>query len=133
MSTEEPEEQSNEDGTPPWLAVFQGKLPLESETAYYLLFSVLDVLFTYILLTRREDGGMRFYESNPVARFVINHWGVRGIVVFKFALVALVCFIAQLIATRRQNVAKYLMWFATAAVGSVVLYSAYLLMLSMVG
>ncbi len=134
MSNADPDQSDRgDDARSPWVAVFRGRLPLETETSWYLLLSVLDVLFTYILLTRRGEGGMRFYESNPVARMVLGLYGVKGIIVFKFVLVAVVCFIAQLVATRRPRTAKYLMWFAMAAVGGVVAYSAYLLSLAFLG
>ncbi len=49
-----------------------------------------------------EMGLGNFYESNPVARYFLNHWGVKGLIYFKMAVVAFVCVIAQIVATRRE-------------------------------
>lgn len=115
----------------PW-SIFRGKLPLESETTWYVLLSVLDVVLTYLLLRQsaNPEARVRLYESNPVARWVLNHYGMRGMIGFKFVLVAAVAVIAQVVATRRPEWARYLLYFACVAVGAVVVYSAYLLALA---
>ena len=108
---------------------FRGHLPLEHETALYLLASVLDVAMTMVLLYRGAGGGggAVFVESNPVARFFLDRWGPRGMVYFKFTMVAFVCVIVQVIATRRPETARVLLRLATAVVVAVVIYSVLLL------
>lgn len=97
---------------------FRGQLPFEHETALFLLVSVFDVLMTYFML---RSG--RFYEANPIARFFINHWGPRGMVYFKFAVVAFICVLTQIIATRKPILAERVLQFATVIVSCVVVYS----------
>lgn len=116
------------DGTSPATLlqlVFRRGLPLERETAFFILASALDVWMTYLLLTHTQ---VLFVESNPVARYFLESWGMRGMVYFKFALVAFVAVICQWIATRRPHMARGLLWGATAVVSSVVLYSLVLLL-----
>ena len=66
------------------------------------------------------------FESNPIARFFINSWGPKGMVYFKFVMVAAVFVIVQIIAHRRVETAKKVLNFAIIAVGAVVTYSAVL-------
>lgn len=97
---------------------FLRSLPLEHETALYLLVSAFDVFMTYLLL--RTD---RAVEANPIARFFLHRWGIRGMIYFKFALVAFVCVLTQIIATRKESTARRVLWLATAVVSFVVVYS----------
>lgn len=99
-------------------SILRGHLPFEHETALFLMVSVFDVLMTYLML---RSG--RFYEANPVARFFINHWGPRGMVYFKFVVVAFVCILTQIIATRKPVLAERVLQFATVIVSCVVVYS----------
>lgn len=103
--------------------VFQRKLPLETETSIFILVNVLDFAMTWWMLMHREMGLGNFYESNPVARYFLNHWGVKGLIYFKMAVVAFVCVIAQIVATRREASARFLLLVGTAVVGAVVIYS----------
>ena len=96
-------------------------LPLETETTVYVLVSALDVFLTYLLLRRPH-----FVEANVVARYFIDHWGMKGMVYFKFVMVAVVVVLAQVIATQRENTARRLLLFATVVVGAVVVYSVVL-------
>lgn len=105
--------------------VFRRSLPLETETTRYILVSALDVFMTYILLSR--DG---FAESNPVARFFLYGWGPRGMVYFKFGVVAFVCVLTQVIARVRLETARWLLNLATVVTAGVVIYSLTLLVRS---
>lgn len=104
-------------------AVFQRKLPLETETSIFILVNVLDFAMTWWMLMHREMGQGNFYESNPVARYFLNHWGVPGLLYFKMAVVAFVCVIAQIVATRREASARFLLYVGTIVVSAVVIYS----------
>jgi len=66
-------------------------------------------------------------ESNPVARYFISGWGTTGLVWFKIAMVTLIVLAAQAIASRRPAVAQLVLNGAILFVGSVVVYSAFLL------
>lgn len=100
-------------------------LPLEHETAVYVLLSALDVFMTYLLLRSNmgRENGLVIYESNPVARFFLHSWGMRGMIYFKFAMVAFVCVVTQVIAARRLETARRVLKIATVVVAGVVIYS----------
>lgn len=104
------------------LSIWVRKLPLETETCFFILVNALDVAMTYVLLNHSPE----FQESNQIANYFLGRWGFRGMIYFKFALVAFVTVIAQVIAMTRPRTAKWLLIVGTAIVGSVVIYSAYL-------
>lgn len=97
----------------------------QQEMTRFVMASTLDVFMTYILL--RQPGG-QFVESNPIARYFIYGWGVKGMVGFKLAMTALVCIIAQIVHHRRPLVAKWLLNGATLVVAAVVIYSLTLML-----
>ena len=98
------------------------QLPLETETCFFILASALDVLMTYLLLSH----GPEFQESNQIAAFFLARFGFKGMVYFKFALVAFVTVIAQVIAKSRPSTARWLLIVGTAATAAVVIYSVML-------
>ena len=106
-----------------------GELPLETETCRFVLISLLDLFMTFLLLYFSNRGMMRnvVVESNPVARYFISGWGTLGLVWFKIVMVTLIVLATQVVATRRPAVAQLVLNGATLFVGSVVAYSALLL------
>ena len=79
---------------------------------------------TYIMLRFREGGSpIGFVESNPIARFFLDHWGVKGLVYFKFVMVAIVVVIAQIVVRKKPETALLLLNAATIVVAGVVVYS----------
>ena len=102
---------------------FRQKLPLETETTIFILVNVLDFAMTWWMLMHREMGLGDFYESNPVARYFLDHWGVKGLLLFKMAVVAFVCVIAQIVATKREASGRFLLVVGTIVVSAVVIYS----------
>jgi hypothetical protein len=113
-----------------WYMLFRLSLPLQRESALFLLVSVLDVMMTFLMLSDvpEPDGRAMFYESNPVARWFFERWALSGIVIFKFTMVAVVEVIAQIIALRQLQLGRRLLEFGTLVVALVVLYSMYLLL-----
>ena len=101
--------------------LFYHQLPLQSETNYFILVNVLDIVFTNILLR------MHAIEANPIANYVLIHFGFPGMITFKLLLVAGVCLITQLIAVQHIRRARQTLYFGTAIVGVAVVYSAFLL------
>ncbi len=101
--------------------LFRHQLPLQSETSYFILANVLDIVFTNILLR------MHAIEANPIANYILIHWGFPGMIAFKLFLVACVCLITQLIAVHHLPRARQTLYFGTVIVGAVVIYSAVLL------
>lgn len=115
----------NKRSEPMTLRSVLGTATLQQETVLYILVSTMDLFMTYILLS--QDGSV-FIESNPIARYFILGWGMKGMVYFKFGTVAFVCVLAQIISRRRPRVARWLLLGATALVAVVVAYSLRLLL-----
>ena len=97
-------------------------LPLESETAWYILLNLGDIVATWALL-RRNSG---FIESNPVARWFFHGWGIMGMVYFKLSMVTLVVTIAQVVARKNELLARLLLIFGCVVTGFVFFYSYWL-------
>lgn len=95
------------------------------EITLFVLVSVLDIVMT----NRLFRTGL-FQESNPVARFFHDHWGIDGLVYFKMAMVAFVVVLTQVIARKRPATARWILHLATAVVSVVVVYSLLLLLRS---
>lgn len=104
-------------------SIWKGDLPLERETCWFILVNALDVFMTFILLNLEG-----FRESNVIANYVLGRWGIRGMVYFKFAIVAFITVVAQIVAARRHvAVGRGLLNFGTFVTGCVVAYSCFLL------
>lgn len=106
-----------------WNSARQGKLLLETETCWFVLASALDLIVTYILLSHPV---VRFVESNPVALFFLNHWGIKGLLGFKLAVVTFVVVLCQIIAHHNKRLARRVLFAGTAIVAGVVVYSVLL-------
>lgn len=105
------------------------ELPFETETCLFVLVSLLDLFMTFLLLFFSSRGMMRnvVVESNPIAQYFISGWGTLGLVWFKIATVTVIVLVVQIIGTRRPTVAQIVLNLATLFVGSVVVYSGFLL------
>ncbi|WP_437194541.1 DUF5658 family protein [Planctomicrobium sp. SH527] len=94
------------------------QLPLETETTIFILVSILDFFVTYWLLM---SGGFR--ESNPLANWFLEGWGVtKGMLLYKLALVTIVCLISQIVYPYRPRTARLLLIGGTVAAGYVVIH-----------
>ncbi len=100
--------------------LWKKNLPLQSETCFFILLSVLDIVWTNILM---RQGAM---EANPIAAYFFYRWNFSGLIGFKMALVAVICVIAQVIARRNLAAARGVMCAGITIVGAVVVYSAWL-------
>lgn len=103
-------------------SILFGKFFFEAETMVYVLLSIADLIFTNYLL-KQNVPGLQFVESNPVAKFFLDHWGPKGMIYFKFFMVALVCIITQIIARYRPFTARLVLLFAILMMLYVVIYS----------
>ena len=66
-------------------------------------------------------------EGNPVARWILQSFGTAGMAIFKLAVTAVVCVIAEVVGRQRPIVGRNLLRFGTLVVGGVVVYSFLLL------
>lgn len=99
--------------------LLHNQLPLESETCLFIFVNILDYFMTYVLLYLHIA-----HESNPIARWFLEGWGLfRGLLYYKLALVLLVVVIAQVVATRKLQTARWLLLGSSIAIGAVVIYS----------
>jgi len=65
-----------------------------------------------------------------IARWFLDGWGlVKGLLLYKLALVALVCGIAQIVVRHRPRTAQWLLLGSSIAILGVVIYTARLLLL----
>ena len=104
-------------------SILKGELPLERETCWFILVNALDVFMTFILL-QLED----FREANFIANYVLTRWGIRGMVYFKFIIVAFITVVAQIAAIKNIKIGRRLLNFGTLVTGFVVMYSFFLLL-----
>ena len=100
--------------------IWSRQLPLETETCFFILASAMDVVVTYLLLNHSSN----FIESNHIAAYVLAKFGFKGMVYFKFTLVAFVTVIAQIVARTRPKLARRLLIGGTLVTAVVVIYSA---------
>ncbi len=101
------------------------RLRLETETAWFILFSLCDVVATFLLLGR-TGSDVRFVESNPIARWFFEGWGFEGLIWFKVGMLATVVVISQIVAVKHAGTAKKLLVFGCIVLVFVFLYSAWL-------
>ncbi len=101
---------------------FLGPVVFEAETILYLLLSVADLWITHFLL-RQNVENLQFVESNPVARYFLDHWGIKGMIYFKFGMVAFIVVLTQVIARYRPFTARLVLLFAIVMMVYVVVYS----------
>lgn len=112
-----------------WETLFRLPLPLQRESCLFLIVSVLDVMMTCVLLgdLMGVTGETIFYESNPVARYFFEGWGLAGIIFFKFGMVAFIEVISHIVAIKNVAAGRRLLEFGTLIVSFVVIYSLLLL------
>ena len=96
---------------------------LEFEKTLFVVINLMDVVMTFLLLNNGS-----FYESNPIADFVLQRWGIVGMTLFKLSVVGVVLAIANLVAIWRLETSRNLLRFGSLLVGSVVAYSVFLMM-----
>jgi hypothetical protein len=102
---------------------------IEHDASWFILANFLDAAVTWILLTRGQRTGLGhtfIIESNRFARYFLDHWGLKGLFGFKLSMVALVCLIALIVATRRAETSRWLFRVGTLVVIVVVFYSVWL-------
>ncbi|MGB4737889.1 MAG: DUF5658 family protein [Fuerstiella sp.] len=107
----------------------KSSLLFETELSWFILVGALDVFMTYLILRYSAEGRTTntLIEGNPIARWVLHTWGIRGMVIFKFTMIAVVAVIAEVVGHYRPLVGQGLLKLGTLVVGFVVVYSLLLL------
>ncbi len=100
------------------LLLTESRVPVA--TLLFVTANVLDIIMTWML-----PGTGAFPESNPLARLVLDHHGMSGMMVCQLALVAGIVMIADFIAIGTSGTAPALPGTGTAMVGAGVLSSAW--------
>ena len=93
------------------------------ETWIYAALSGLDIVLTYRLLARLDH-----VEANPLARYFIEGWGLKGMVWFKLVMTAFVLTLLHALLQKKEVYARTGVRLGMAAVGAVNCYSIWLLM-----
>lgn len=73
-----------------------------NEYVWFVFFSSLDVMLTWAILKR--DGA----EVNPIAKYVIDLWGLNGAIAFKFSLMIFVIIVCEIVGRTRPAAARRL-------------------------
>ncbi|MBI5799313.1 MAG: hypothetical protein HZA92_01125 [Verrucomicrobia bacterium] len=103
--------------------LFRHPLSLETETSWFLLLGVLDLLLTTVLLNTGAA-----HEANPVARFILFAGGLRGLIGYKCGLLAVAAVSAQIIMGHHPRAAKAVLHTGIGVQLLVVTYSITLLL-----
>jgi len=72
--------------------------------SWFVFLSAMDLFFTLLIL----HPAFGAEEVNVLARWVILHGGLRGIIAYKFGLVALIVAICEIVGRRREVVGRKL-------------------------
>ncbi|MFM8471132.1 MAG: DUF5658 family protein [Limisphaerales bacterium] len=102
--------------------LFRHRLSLETDTSWFLMLGVADLVLTTILL---NTGAVQ--EANPLARYFIFAGGVHGLIGYKCALLTVAIVAAQVIVVRRPRAAKAVLHTGIGVQLFVVAYSLALL------
>lgn len=92
-------------------------------SAAFVILNGVDVVITYMGMAAGH-----LTEVNPIADFFIDHWGLTGMLWFKFGIVAFVMVMVKIIARRHEHLSRGVLIVGNLIVGAVVVYG---LMLSM--
>ncbi|MFO0827925.1 MAG: DUF5658 family protein [Phycisphaerales bacterium] len=93
----------------------------QSEYVWLIFFASLDIMLTWAILRRGGE------EVNPMARLIIEWWGLNGAIAFKFALMLFVIVSCEIAGRRRDRAGLMLARTAVAISAAPVVYSLGLL------
>lgn len=122
MSNEPDQKDSTLDTTSPLLQRFEWSWLKWPETWIYPSLGAVDIALTYVLI-----GYYGHVEGNPIARYFVDGWGLKGMIWFKLGMVSVILGIVHYIAQTRLQTARRVAQFAVATVTFVVCYSIMLI------
>jgi hypothetical protein len=94
---------------------------------WFIFVSSLDIMLTWLILSK---GGS---EVNPVAKSVIDNWGLSGAIGFKFALALFVIVTCEIVGRKRDRLGRNLITFAIGISAVPVVWSSFLLVRNWLG
>lgn len=86
-------------------------------TALFVVLNGIDVVITYMGMASGH-----LTEVNPIADYFIDHWGLKGMLWFKFGMVALVLLLVKIIARKHPHLSRSVLIFGNLVVGAVAVY-----------
>jgi hypothetical protein len=89
---------------------------LQGLSLVLLTLSITDLFVTFALLRTSP----RFYESNPVAMWILQRWDIAGMTIFKFGAIALAIALGEVIERRRPGWGKAVLLIGCVATAAVV-------------
>lgn len=92
------------------------------EVWLFLIFSVADISLTYVLI-----GYYGHAEGNPVARYFVDGWGLKGMIWFKLSLAGIMLGATHMVVPHRPVTARAVVRLGLLAAAGVVVYSVALL------
>ena len=93
---------------------------------WFILVSSMDIMLTWRIL---RGGG---HEVNPVAKLVIDSWGLPGAILFKFALMLFVIVACEIIGRKQPHTGRILIIIAISISSLPVVWSFWLILYNMV-
>ncbi len=93
------------------------------EVWLFAVLSAADIALTYVLI-----GHFGHAEGNPVARYFVEGWGLKGMIWFKLGLVSVILGVCHFIRPSRPRTARLIVQFGLTAAAFVVAYSVVLLL-----
>ena len=97
------------------------EMKFQEHYVWLIFVGSLDIMLTWVIL---RNGGE---EVNPVAKLVIDEWGLNGAIAFKFALTLFVIVACEAIARVRPTTALILIWFGVLISSFPPIWSVFLL------
>ena len=89
--------------------------------AWLLLLSSMDIMLTWVILLFGGD------EVNPIARWIIDHYNLTGMIVYKFVLIVFFIIICEIVGTLRDSTGWLLSKFSVVIACIPVVWAMYLL------
>ncbi|MEM6260060.1 MAG: DUF5658 family protein [Planctomycetota bacterium] len=111
----------SEQGKPTVMGLLTRRMRYPNTYAWLLLLSCMDIMLTWVILL---FGGS---EVNPIARGVIDLYGLPGMIVYKFALIVFFISICEVVGTLRDSTGWLLSKFSVIIACVPVVWAMYLL------
>lgn len=118
--TDEPDNpMPQEEAATPYLVNRHMRYP--NAYAWLLLLSAMDIMLTWVIL---HFGGR---EVNAIARHVIDHYGLNGVIIYKFVLILFFILVCEVVGSMREPTGRMLSKISVAIASIPIIWSMLLL------